>query len=170
MPRHQAPPIPTPTHSCEIVDKPEEARVIFLITGPPAFEGGPPRTLTAQEDEIAALMEKQRFEQDTGKQLYHFHKDPLAGGLRPVRPPEGQLYRAGEHRKDVYAMPPNGQFKHIEGETVGPVPAQGQGIFQGRVGEADIDERTGKPRIYASNIKPGNAQMVATPAWVGEYL
>lgn len=153
----------------EVVDKPEETRVIFLISGPAAFEGGPSRTLSMQEEEIAALQEKQRFEQETGREIYQFHRDPLAGGLRPARPVTEQLYRAGEHRKDVYAMPPSGQFKYIEGETQGALPPPGHGIFQGRVGEPDIGA-DGKPIIYPSNIKPGNATMISRAGWTGEYL
>ncbi len=169
MPRHTAPPVPASTHQCEIVDKPEETRVIFLITGPAAFPGGPPLTLSAQEEEIAALTEKQRWEQETGRQLYQFHRDPFAGGMKAVRPPEGQMYKAGEHRKEAYAMPPSGQFKHIPDETKGPVPMPGHGVFQGRIGEPDIGA-DGKPIVYPSNIKPGNATMVSTPGWVGLYL
>lgn len=144
-------------HTVEIVDKPEEERVIFLIEGPPAFEGSTQyRTLTVQEEEIAALKEKQAWETETGKQIFRFHRDPMAGGLRPVRPPEGQLYRSGETREESFAVPPSGQFRpNAQGERV-------HAISQGKVGPV-----TGK---MESNIKPGNATMINYPGWVGEYL
>lgn len=144
-------------HTVEIFDKPEEERVIFIISGPPAFEGSTSNlSLTAQQEEIAALREKEQWERETGKTIFRFHRDPLAGGMRAVRPTTEQLYRSGETRAENFAVPPNGQFKPNE---LGEKP---HAISQGKVGAV-----TGK---MESNIRPGNATMVATPAWVGVYL
>ena len=87
---------------------------------------------------------------------FRFHRDPLAGGMRAVRPVTEQLYRSGDTREEAFAVPPSGQFKpNAQGERV-------HAISQGKVGPV-----TGK---MVSNIKPGNATMIATPGWVGEYL
>src|ERR1700722_7902596 len=96
-------------HSVEIVDKPEEERVIFLISGPPAFEGSTQTlSLTAQQEEIAALKEKQLWESETGRNIFRFPRAPLAGGMKAVRPPTEQLYRSGIKRQENFAVPPNG--------------------------------------------------------------
>ena len=152
-------------HSVEIFDKPEEERVIFVITGPPAFEGSTQTlSLTMQQEEIAALKEKQLWENETGKTIFRFNRDPLAGGMKAVRPPTEQLYRSGIKRQENFAVPPNGQFK--------PNPETGErvhAISQGKVGPEILDAN-GRPQVFPSNIRPGNATMVATPGWVGEYL
>ncbi len=147
-------------HVVEIVDKPEEERVIFIIAGPPAFEGGPSLNMTAQEENIAALKEKQRWEQETGQEIFQFHRDPMAGGMRPVRPVTEQLWRtnpAGADgkpmpmRKEVFAATPKGM------------------ISLGKVGDV-IEDENKQPVINRSNIKAGQNTMVATPAWVGLYI
>lgn len=147
-------------HIVEIVDKPEEERVIFIIQGPPAFEGGPSLNMTAQEENIAALKEKQRWEQETGQEIFQFHRDPLAGGMRPVRPVTEQLWRTNPSGPDGKPLP-------MRKEAFASTP---KGVVSlGKIG-ATIEDEKGNPVVQRSNIRAGQNTMVATPAWVGLYI
>ena len=147
-------------HRVEIFDKPEEETVIFLITGPAAFEGGPPIPLTPQEEHIAALKEKQQFEADHGTEIYQFHRDPLAGGMRPVRPVHEQLWRTNPMGPDGKHLPMRKEKFHMTAQGI---------VSQGKIGDVVEDEQ-GNAVIMKSNIQRGQATMISTPGWVGVYI
>jgi len=159
-----APPPSAIGYQCKVIVKESEGFVIFLLAGPPAWEGGPPTALDPKVEEAAALMEMTKWQAATGNTCYRFHKDPMAGGLQAVVPPKGQMWRGGEQRSEVFAVPPSGQFKR--NEKTGELHVGG--ISQGKVGPLIVDAG-GEPILMESNIERGNAQMVATAAWTAQF-
>ena len=116
--------------------------------------------LTPQEEHIAALQEKQRFEMSHGVEIYQFHRDPLAGGQRPARPVSEQLYKSSPMGADGKPLP-----MRRESFWQGPNGL----ISQGKVGAA-IEDEHGNTVVMKSNIQRGQATMINVPAWVGVYI
>jgi hypothetical protein len=127
----------------EFTEKPEEQRV-FISARNISREGKRSEPLTTQQETAAAMLAKDWYEQHRGVMLLNFHKDPLAGGLRPQVAPKGQLYRAGVEREEAFVMTPKGL------------------VSQGKVGAVKGNRQ--------SNIERGNTIMIATPLWTGEWI
>jgi len=124
------------------VDKPEENCCILIITGK---DGA---TLSKEDLEAASVIEKRRFETETGRTVYRMGFNPLAGGLRPQREVTEQLYKAGIEREEAFGVSPNGKVRVSQGR-VGPVLNNGA--------------------VRPSNIKSGQQVMISTGAFVLDY-
>jgi hypothetical protein len=81
----------------DVIDKgeknPYEKFVIFIAYDRVTREGDVRRNLSPEEEEAAVLLEKQKYERRTGRMLFKFHRDPLAGGMHAINPPKGQVIR-----------------------------------------------------------------------------
>jgi len=126
----------------------ENEKFLIIIARRMPQEGKRSEPLTAIEEKVAVDTARSWYEAQTGRVLLRFHKDPLAGGMRAQVPPKGQMIRTGQHRAEVFGTAPGGQP-----------------ISQGKVGALLND---GQP--IPGNIERGNNVMLATAAWVGEFL
>lgn len=75
--------------------KEEENRVFFEIGGPQPRDGEERERLTLDQEKGEALIAKAKWENKTGHRLLNFHYDPMAGGLKPLVEPKGQVVKRG---------------------------------------------------------------------------
>ena len=133
----------------EVVSKPEESRAFFRIIGKIDPEDKTKKKvqtgLTREDENMAALFARQWYESHENVMFVRFGKDPMAGGLKPSSPVEGQQYIAGKRFARIKTahsqeFPENQEIM----ERGGAVPVQG-------------------------NVSSGAARMVNTPMWAAEW-
>ncbi len=135
----------------EVVSKPEESRAFFRVLGkyvPADAKSGKltlENAISRDDEQNAALFARQWYESHHNVMFIRFGKDPMAGGLAPVKPVTEQMYITGKRYSRIKTahtqeFPENQEIL----DRGGYIPVQG-------------------------NVSSEAARMVNTPMWAAEW-